>query len=69
MVQLQIQETATGWHVNLHSFDRFKLNQDCTFDNKRAALQKRERLTRTVAYGIWTTANKVRTGGTLDNSL
>ena len=40
MIRLQIQETATGWHVSLHPSDKFNLDQNYTFDNKRAALEK-----------------------------
>ena len=40
MVRLPMQETGTGWHVSLHPSDRFNLDQDYTFDNKHAALQK-----------------------------
>ena len=40
MVRLQIQETATGWHVSLHPSDRFNLDQNYTFASKREALQK-----------------------------
>ena len=52
MVRLQIQETATGWHVSLHPSDKFNLDQNYTFDNKRAAPSKRKGLARTVAVGI-----------------
>jgi len=44
MVRLQIQETATGWHVHLHPHDRLKLDKNYTFDNKRDALQRGKEL-------------------------
>ncbi len=40
MVRLQIQETATGWHVHVHPSDKFNLDQDYTLASKREALQK-----------------------------
>ena len=40
MTRLQIQETATGWHVHVHPSDKFNLDQDYTFDNKLDALRK-----------------------------
>ena len=40
-IRLQIKETDAGaWNVHLHPSDRFNLDQDYTFDNKRAALEK-----------------------------
>ena len=40
MTRLQIQETATGWHVHAHPSDRFNLDQNYTFDHKRDALTR-----------------------------
>ena len=39
MVRLQIQATATGWHVHLHPSDRFNRDQNDTFAAKREALE------------------------------
>ena len=44
MVRLQIQETATGWHVHLHPSDRFNLDQNKTLPTKREALEEGKRL-------------------------